>query len=130
LSIEKNKQTALTMLKAVGAWDTTTMAKLMAPGATWWVLGSGPREAGTSREPFLEALPATMGRLFAGPVIFTARCVTAEGDRVAVEADSEGQLANGLTYCNMYHFLFVFAGDEIVAVREYNDTAYMKSSFS
>ena len=46
----------------------------------------------------------------------------AEGDRVAVEAESHGELKNGKTYNNTYHFLFVFRDgkirrDEAVAQR-------------
>ena len=46
------------------------------------------------------------------------------GDRVAVEAESHGDLKNGKTYNNTYHFLFVFRDGKICLTKEYNDTAY------
>jgi ketosteroid isomerase-like protein len=130
MSLEQNKQTALKMLQAVGAHDAAAMAALMTADATWWVLGRGARETATPRGPFLESFPAAMARLFASPIRFTVQGVTAEGDRVAVEADSSAKLTNGKTYNNLYHFLFLFEGGKIKAVREYNDTAYMALSFS
>ena len=50
--------------------------------------------------------------------------MTAEGDKVAVEAESFGVLENGRTYNNQYHFLLEFRGGKISAVREYLDTMH------
>lgn len=130
MSLDENKQTALEMLAAVGAVDVAAMGRLMTDNATWWVVGREPREKATPRGPFLEALPATMAKLFVTPVRFTVQGLTAEANRVAIEADSEARLANGKAYANRYHFLFVFEGGRISAVREYNDTAYMAASFA
>lgn len=131
MSVEANKQTALQALKAVGAGDADALGALMTPDATWWVLGKGPRDtAARPREPFLQALGGAL-TVFSGPVSFTIQGITAEGDRVAVEADSHADLRKGGTYDNMYHFLFLFAADgKIAAVREYNDTGYMRQAFA
>jgi uncharacterized protein len=120
------------MLQAVGAKSAAAIGELMAPDATWWVVGSGDRETTAApRGPFLDSIEERLDQLFAGPVSFTVKGITAEGDRVAVEADSSAQLTNGKTYANMYHFLFTFTPDgKITAVREYNDTAYMRASFA
>jgi len=129
MDLEHNKQSALRMLDAVGARDVATMSELMTSDATWWTVGRGPREAATPRADFLASFPTLMADLFAGPVSFTIKGVTAEGARVAVEADSQAVLTNGRTYANLYHFLFLFRDGKIAAVREYNDTAYMNASF-
>ena len=131
MSVERNKAAALKMLEAVGSRSAAAVGELMAADATWWVLGAGDRDAAAApRGPFLDAFEARMNQLFTTPVSFTVKGVTAEGDRVAIEADSSAQLANGKPYANMYHFLFLFAPDgKITAVREYNDTAYMRASF-
>lgn len=52
--------------------------------------------------------------------------LTAEGDRVAVEAESSGETATGRTYNNQYHFLFEVRDGKIQAAREYLDTLYAK----
>ena len=54
----------------------------------------------------------------------TPKGITAEGDRVAVEAESYGQHANGKVYNNQYHFLIEVRNDKIQAVREYLDTMH------
>jgi len=48
--------------------------------------------------------------------------MTAEDDRVAVLADSDGELVNGGRYDNTYHFLFQLRGGLITKVWEYGDT--------
>ena len=45
-----------------------------------------------------------------------------EGERVAVEAHSEGRHVSGATYSNEYHFLFVFREGKLAVLREYMDT--------
>jgi ketosteroid isomerase-like protein len=48
----------------------------------------------------------------------------AEGDRVALEVTSSGDLKNGRLYRQEYHFLLEFGGGKICAVREYLDTQH------
>jgi ketosteroid isomerase-like protein len=53
---------------------------------------------------------------------FSIQAMTAEGERVAVEAASEGRHVSGAMYTNQYHFLFVFRGGKIAEFKEYMDT--------
>jgi uncharacterized protein (TIGR02246 family) len=53
---------------------------------------------------------------------FTVHAMTAEGERVAVEAGSEGLHVSGKPYKNQYHFLFRFRDGKIVEFKEYMDT--------
>ena len=48
--------------------------------------------------------------------------MTAEGERVAVEAESEGMHASGQHYRNAYHFLFEFENGLLKVLKEYMDT--------
>lgn len=51
--------------------------------------------------------------------------VTAEDDRVAVEAESRGVNGrNGRTYNNHYHFLFRVREGRVCELREYQDTLH------
>ena|GEM_PF-3098474 len=59
----------------------------------------------------------------------TPKGLTAEGDRVAVEAESYGETASGKIYNNLYHFLFEVRDGKIQAVREYLDTLHTKDVF-
>ena len=53
---------------------------------------------------------------------FTVVGITAEGDRVAVEAESSGQHVSGKAYNNFYHFLFIIRDGKVVSMKEYLDT--------
>jgi hypothetical protein len=53
---------------------------------------------------------------------FTALSMVGEGDKVAVEATSEGKHISGQTYTNEYHFLFEFRGGKLLKLKEYMDT--------
>jgi hypothetical protein len=48
--------------------------------------------------------------------------MTAEGERVAVEAESKGEHVSGQLYNNLYHFLFEFRDGELLKLKEYMDT--------
>jgi ketosteroid isomerase-like protein len=48
----------------------------------------------------------------------------AEGDPVALEVESQGELTNGRAYHNEYHALMRVLRDQIREVREYNDTQH------
>ncbi|QGZ95935.1 nuclear transport factor 2 family protein [Terricaulis silvestris] len=50
--------------------------------------------------------------------------VLADGDRVALEVASDGELENGRRYNNEYFVLFTIANGKIKEVREYNDTLH------
>jgi ketosteroid isomerase-like protein len=48
--------------------------------------------------------------------------LTAEDNRVAMEAVSYGERSNGRIYKNFYHFQHEIRDGKLVAVREYLDT--------
>jgi len=48
----------------------------------------------------------------------------AEGDKVAAEVQSSGDLQNGRQYRQQYHFVLEFRDGKIAAVREYLDTQH------
>lgn len=71
------------------------------------------------------AITAAAGRIFeAFPqgIAFTIHAVTAEDDRVAVEASSCGMHVSGREYRNQYHFLARLRDGKITAWKEYCDT--------
>ena len=48
--------------------------------------------------------------------------MTAEDDRVSVEATSEGKHVSGVMYRNHYHFLFTWRDGKLVEMKEFMDT--------
>ena len=69
-------------------------------------------------------------RQFAGGVLdafpegltYTILNMTAEDDRVAVEATSEGLHVSGKPYKNHYHFLLTWRDGELLELKEFMDT--------
>lgn len=50
--------------------------------------------------------------------------MTAEGDRVAVEATSRGMHVSGRLYANHYHFLFHLREGKVAVMKEFMDTEH------
>lgn len=123
---ELNKRVALDLLACFTAGDLQGVLATLTDDATWLIPGKP------------ESLPTAglydkrrIGRLFQamfdrlqGGLAMTVKGAIAEGDKVAVEAQSRGDLANGRQYRQDYHFLFEFRDGRICAVREYLDTQH------
>ncbi|HEY3699696.1 MAG TPA: nuclear transport factor 2 family protein [Spongiibacteraceae bacterium] len=116
-SNEHNKQIALKMIEQItrGIIDDT----LVAPDAYWWIPGRGK----ITRAEFQQLMDA-FGKMRRGEGRMVIHGVTAENDRVAVEAESFVELINGKLYNNTYHFLFEFENGKIRCSKEYNDSKY------
>ena len=112
-----NTETALKFVESMSRGEMDL--SLLTDDIQWWVPGRGTM----SRDDFF-ALAAGFASLVEGHITLTVHGVTAEGDRVAVEAESHGKLKNGKTYNNTYHFLFVFRDGKICLSKEYNDSAH------
>lgn len=67
----------------------------------------------------IASLPTTFRQLKVTPDL---DAITQQDNRIAVEAKSHGIFANGTEYNNVYHFLFIVAGDKISEIREYSPT--------
>ena len=63
--------------------------------------------------------------VFPDGLTMTIHNIIAEGDSVAVEAESMGTNTAGQIYNNKYHFLFRFKGDKVLEVKEYLDTEHV-----
>jgi ketosteroid isomerase-like protein len=91
---------------------------------TWWVPGRGK----VTKAEF-QGMAAWFRTMLAAPMTLKVHGVTAEGDRVAVEAESIALLTNGKTYNNTYHFLFLFRDGKIYQAKEYNDSQHVADIF-
>lgn len=120
---EANKRAALRLLQASGKHDGPAFAALMHPEATWWTLGK-PHLFDYAGEKPRDAICAYMATpsVFVGGVETTFGEITAEENRVAVEAETKGILPDGRVYTNMYHYLFTFRDGLVWRVKEYLDT--------
>ena len=128
MSLEANKQIVLDYFENISAGNFDAALALLADTATWWVAGKPDKFllAGTrSKEQFAEMLQG-IGAAMPKGVHVTPKGITAEGDRVALEAETHGETANGKRYSNQYHYLCEVRGGKIQTVREYLDTMHAK----
>jgi uncharacterized protein len=117
-----NREAALRMLSVMetGKIDEN----LVTEDFSWWIAGQGA----VSHDAF-KKMSEYLGVMLAGQFSIKVHGVTAEGDRVAVEAESLAPLKNGRTYNNFYHYLFLFRSGKIYLIKEYNDTLHTAQTF-
>jgi ketosteroid isomerase-like protein len=130
MSLAANKQTVLDFLGHYAAGRYDTALAMLAPDSQWWLPGH-PDEfpaAGWVDKATVERRLASNLKLLPHGLEITTGAITAEGDRVAIEAESKATLVNGRLYHNRYHFLFVLRDGSIVAVKEYLDTLHAKEA--
>lgn len=126
MSAEDNKKVVLSFFENFSAGKAEAALALMADNATWWVAGKPDlfALAGTKTKAQFAEIVKGLGAAMPKGLRITPKGITAEGDKVAVEADSYGELANGKVYNNQYHFLIEVRNGKIQAVREYLDTQH------
>ncbi|RYF36936.1 MAG: nuclear transport factor 2 family protein [Comamonadaceae bacterium] len=129
MSIEDNRRVALAFFERYDAGDMPGVLDLMAADITYWLAGkpgsnatSGARSKAEMADIFRRMEAALNGRLR-----MAVKGTVAEGDRVAVEAASRGELRNGRVYEQEYHVLFTVRDGKIAAAREYMDTAHVNA---
>lgn len=122
MSIEENKALARRYMQAVVNGDIDTVEALQHPDATWWILGFGTLD----RKSFTDSV---RGLINAEKRDITITSLTAEEDRVAVQAEGEITFAGGKVYRNSYHNLLVIRDGLIVEGREYMDPRAAEKAF-
>lgn len=86
-------------------------------------MGGIMSKAETTRKN-VEILDSVKGRMK-----FKIHSITAESNRVAVEAENTCVLADGQTYDNFYVFIFLIENGKIRRVNEYLDTFYLSKAY-
>src|SRR5688572_24926536 len=128
MSAEKNKNVVLSFFENFSAGKVDAALAMLADTATWWVAGNPEKFvlAGTKTKAQFAELLNGIGAAMPKGLRVTPKGLTAEGDRVAVEAESYGETATGKIYNNLYHILFEVRDGKIQAVREYLNTMHAK----
>lgn len=124
-SVEANKALARELFDAISRADVEKLDVLYADDFEIWTAGQLPISGTRTRAQALEGMKMIDG-MFPDGIRFTITGMTAEGDRVAVEAFSEGLHVSGKPYRNEYHFLMVVRDGRIVRFKEYMDTLHAK----
>ena len=126
MSTQRNRAAAHRFFELFSASDIEGALALMTDDATWRIPGKQELTptAGVYNKQRIGRLFYRMIDNLAGGLRMTVLSSLAEGDRVAVEATSSGDLKNGRLYRQEYHFLMEFRDGKICAVREYLDTQH------
>ena len=118
---ERNKELAQVFVDALSRADTKKVDELYAEDVRLWVTGSLPFSGSKNKAQALEGMPQVLD-LFPEGLTFRIHAMTAEGERVAIEASSEGTTFRGDRYQQEYHFLLRAREGKIIEWREYMDT--------
>ncbi|PLW68951.1 nuclear transport factor 2 family protein [Pseudohalioglobus lutimaris] len=119
--VEENKRRTRVFFDALQRADADAIADTYCDDGRVITMGntliSGSRSKEETREFAAGVLDA-----FPEGLTFTILNMTAEDDRVAVEATSTGRHVSGLTYSNHYHFLFTWRQSQLLELKEFLDT--------
>lgn len=131
MNMEENKRVARQLVEGLGAGDGAQAFDQLHEDAVWTVMADPvvfPVLGSMSKTSFASHIRAFLGALPTG-IQVTVTGITAEGNRVAVEAKSVAALPNGKVLNQVYHFLFEFRDNLVIAAREYIDTAHAVAQF-
>lgn len=122
MSIEqRNKQLAQTFFDFLNRGDVPAMLDAYADDGFCQTMGN-TLISGVFSKAQIAAAAGGIFEVFPQGIRFTIKAMTAEGERVAVEAESEGLHVSGKLYSNQYHFLMRFRDGKLLEFKEYMDT--------
>jgi len=127
MSTEENTKVATRFFDLFSANDIAGALAVLTDDATWWIAGKQehlPAAGLYSKEQIGQVFQRMAGRLKSG-LKMTVKSALAEGDRVALELVSRGELENGRVYEQEYHTLMTIRDGKISQVREYLDTQHV-----
>ena len=122
---ESNKKVVLDLMQNLsnGHWEAAFDA--LTDDAVWWV---PPMPQPLTKAQFKEVC-LQAHRIYRGKPRTIPQRITAEDDRVALEAESDAELSNGNHSHKHYHYLFVLRGGKVCEAREYMDTKHAAEAF-
>jgi ketosteroid isomerase-like protein len=131
MSTEANKQLAREFFARFSTNDIAGVLDAMAEDLSWWIAGKSGQlpAAGPHSKAQMARMFQTMSGELKDGLKFTVRGVIAEGEQVAIELESYGELRNGRVYSNQYHTLMTIRGGKICEVREYLDTQHVYATW-
>jgi ketosteroid isomerase-like protein len=124
MTIEQNKQIARQFIETLheGHFD------LLAEDGTFWVAGSTPVSGTKTKMQMIEVF-RSLASVSDEKLVMRIKTITAEDDRVSIEAEAGLALLDGRSYANQYNIALVIGDGRVWSVREYSDTAHMLDIF-
>ena len=130
MNTESNKQLVRDTWGAVSDGNIEELLDGIADDVTWQFFGSH-RFAGTfnGKDDLLARLFAPIGDVLESGITVKINSLTAEGDRVVIEAKGQAKSKSGLDYNNDYCMVVTIANDKVQLVREYLDSELVTTVF-
>ncbi len=130
MSLQANKDLVTRTWDAVTKGDIETFMNNLADDVTWTFFGSH-RFAGTFRgkEDLTNKLFAPLGEILEDGIKVEIDSLTAEADRVVMEARGQAMSKTGKPYNNSYCVVITIADNRIQQVREYLDSELVSEVF-
>lgn len=121
MGIEENKRIIRDFIDAMSAGDVAYIVSAYADDGIVQTMGRTLISGIFTREQ-VAAAAGHIFQIFPEGITFTIHNMTAEENRVAVEAESLGRHVTGKMYNNKYHFLAELRDGKITRWTEYCDT--------
>ncbi|UCV23608.1 nuclear transport factor 2 family protein [Ferribacterium limneticum] len=118
---QANKDTAKKFLDALGASEIETVKGLIADDIVAVCTGTSLL-SGTRGHAEIVGAGDIFKKITKSGLRFEILSMTAEDDRVSVEAQGHAELVSGARYDNQYHFLFFIRDGRVFKMKEYIDT--------
>jgi ketosteroid isomerase-like protein len=123
MTIEANKELARQFIDALSRADSDWVLDHYADDMRMWTAGSLPISGEHDKSEIRAMMDGILGA-FPNGLNFSVTALTAEGDRVAIEAESRGTHVSGKPYRNQYHFLMRIRDGLVIELKEYLDTLH------
>ena len=118
---ETNKVIVGRFFEAISAGDVPAMLDFYTEDGVCRTMGN-TLISGSFSKPQISMAAGRVFEVFPKGVKFEILNMTAEDDRVAVEAVSHGDHISGKHYSNHYHFLVRLRGGKVTLLQEFMDT--------
>lgn len=119
--LERNKQFARDFFAAISRGDSDYVINAYTEDGGVQTMGN-TLISGFFDKSQIAAAAGAIFEAFPQGIQFTIKHLTAEEDRVAVEAESHGIHVSGRVYHNYYHFFMQLRDGKLLRLREYMDT--------
>jgi uncharacterized protein len=131
MSIEANKAVVTRFCELLSAGQTQAVLDLMTDDVNYWILGRPEAipSAGDHTKAQMKRIFDIMAERTRSAMSFMPKSMIAEGDQVALEAESRVELTNGRVYNNFYHLRITLRDGKIASIREYLDTLHVHETW-
>ncbi|MBT2523444.1 nuclear transport factor 2 family protein [Arthrobacter sp. ISL-28] len=125
MSSGSNKEVVTAFMERFSSGDIDYAHELLAENFEWEIPGNLAMAGLYDKKAFRE-VNEFLVKTFTEPPKWIPDSMTAENDKVAVEAHSIGDTKEGVAYRNRYHLLLTVADGKITRGVEYMDTKHVQ----